>query len=68
MLSRDFARIPLQYPTTDRRYEETLTLLPTSADVDDSNGTMPDMSSGFVPGLDFAIFSKTGYNIFRRTG
>jgi len=38
----------LQYPTTDRGNEEKLTPFPTSPDVDNSDGTMPNTSSVFT--------------------
>ncbi len=41
----------LQYPPTDRGYEESLTSPPASPDVDDSNGMTPNRSTGFVLGL-----------------
>jgi len=41
----------VQYPPTDRWYEENLTSLPMPPDVGNSSGTMPNMSSGFVLGI-----------------
>ena len=56
----------LQYPMTDRRDEENLTLLPKSPDTADSNGTMSNMSSshracpdGFALGSETKVWSFT---------
>src|SRR5258708_7436901 len=38
----------LQYSVTDRWDEENVTSLPTSAGMDNSNGAMPTISSGFA--------------------
>jgi acyl-CoA synthetase (AMP-forming)/AMP-acid ligase II len=47
---QDIEATVLQYPQTDRRNKENLMPSPTSPDANNSNRTMPNMSSGITPG------------------